>query len=229
MDLNEEVKKATDKVIQEKLSQMVEKRVSEMIDELIKETFRSYGDAAKIIKEKIEKGLNLNLQEFDMVDYNALVAGAINSKLTQIVNEQAIAPIMELIENTVGFIERKEIKLSEIYEMVKEVAMGEEEDKSEGSFSFFVSENAENSWHTVSFDVNKNKDAEECAFEFLISKERKTIFMLKQKSYWSNKGNLTPIKLTQLSELEHKIFRLYSAQVKITVDETDFDAYWSRY
>jgi len=231
MNINEEIQKATDKFVEEKLPEMVAAKVSSMMDGILSDVFRSYSDIGKKVKEKIEKGLDVNLQRYDLVDYNTLVSSAINNRLTQIVNENAINPIMQLVNETVGFVEQKKMKLSDIHEMIKEAGMENNEDKSEGEISFYAIKNNEHKWTTVSFDLDGNVPAEKCSVEFLISDSGGTIFSFKTKSYWSNRSNLTPSKVTQLTHLEHKIFRLYSAQISIEIDTTDFEYenQWNRY
>lgn len=226
MDLNEGINKATAKVIAEKLPALVETKVGKMVDDLLTDVFRSYGDLGKQIKEKIEKKLDINLQQFDMLDYNTMIAGAINNRLVTLVNEQSIKPIMELIDGTVSFLEKKEWTLSEIVEMIKEDAREYYSWETSGEISFHCEENRDNKWHVISVDIDPKKSADKCSMRFLISGKSKRIFSMKTQNHWGDKGDLTPLKVTQLSNLEHKLFRLYSAQVTVTVDETEFDNEW---
>lgn len=231
MDINLEIQKATDKFIAEKLPEMVAQKVTKMVDDILNDVFRSYSDVGKDIKEKIEKQLNVNLQEYDLVDYNHFVAKAINERLIGIINEGSIKPIMELVEGTLGFIEKKEIKLTEIHQMFIESSMEDNDQEAEGEISFFATKNEKYNWVTVSIDTDGGKDEDKCAFQFIISKDTQRIFSIKAETYWSTKSNLTPARVVELSNLEHKIFRLYSAQVKIEVDQMDFEDEnsWSRY
>lgn len=230
MDINVEIQKATDKFIEEKLPAMVAEKVTKMVDSILDDVFRSYSDVGKQIKEKIEKQLNVNLQKYDLVDYNHFIAKAINERLIGLINEGSIKPIMELVESTVGFIEKKTIKLSEIHQMFIESSMEENDQEPEGEISFHAIKNEEHGWTTVSVDIEENIDAKDCALEFLINKNRGSIFCFRTKSHWSKKSALTPSKVTQLSNLEHKIFRLYSAQVKVEIDDNwYFENSWNRY
>lgn len=229
MDINLEIQKATDKFIEEKLPELVAQKVTKMVDEILGDVFRSYSDVGKQIKEKIEKQLNVNLQEYDLVDYNHFVSKAINDRLIGIINEGSIKPIMQLVEDTVGFLERKTIKISEIHQMIIDSSMEENDQEPEGEISFHAIKNEEHGWTVVSIDTEPNVTPKDCALEFLISEERGNIFCFRTTSHWSKKGNLTPSKVTQMSNLEHKIFRLYSAQVKVEIDENWLDNSWSRY
>jgi len=227
MDINKEIQVATDKFVAEKLPEMVTEKVGKMVDSILEDIFRSYSDTAKSIKSKIEEKLDINLQKFDLVDYNHLVSKAISDQLVGIVNENAIQPILELTKDAIGFVKQKEIKLSQIHEMVLEEAKEECYDTS-GHISFHVEENENNKWHTISFDIEKDQKEKECGVSFLVN-ESGSIFCFRSGNFLQRKAEVTPARLTMLSSLEHKIFRLYSAGVKVIIDEYDFDNYWQKY
>ena len=228
MDLNKQVNEITEKVIGEKLPEMIEKHVSEMLNRIISDTFSSYGEAAKNIKKKIEEKLDVNLQRFDLVDYNALVAKAINDSIVQTVN---IQPIMDLTRDAIGFINKKSITLSEIAEMLKQSAMGAS-DSYDGHISFYAKRNDEHGWIEVSLDPDQDKKESDCGLNFYFSTPTKAmstkIFSFHTKDHWVNRGPVTPARLASLSSIEHKIFRLYSAQVDIIADDLDIETYWSK-
>lgn len=225
MDLNKEIQTATDAFIEEQLPAMVSQKVGKMVDDILTDVFRSYSDTAKLIKAKIEQHLDINLQKFDMVDYNGMVSQAINDQLVGLVNSQAIAPISELIKETVGFVQKKEIRLSEIHQMFIEAAM-EDTSEMEGEIYFTCQHSPEYGWHTIAFGLEK--DDHDC-IEFTVSKDG-NIFCFRAKSWASPLGRMTPAKITNLSRLEHKIFRLYSAGVKVTdIDTCHPENCWSRY
>lgn len=234
MDINLEIQKATDKVIAEKLPALVEEKVNIMLNEVLKDVFSSYSDSAKALKKKIEEQLNVNLEKYDLIDYSAMVAKVINDSLPGIINDNSISPIKSLIEKTVGYVKQKEISLEVIHEMVIEAAKEYHSDSNEGQISFHVIQNERYKWWTIAFDIDKDKDAKECSFECLVSDEginKGELFSLKTKSFFSKKEHLTPFKVSQLSTLEHQIFRLYAARVKVKISDSDFDNenYWSRY
>ncbi len=230
MDINQTIQEAIDKLIQEKLPAMVAAKAEKLLNELLGDIFRSYSDMGKQIKEKIEKQLDINLQQFELADYNVIVSKAINERLAGLVNEDAIKPIMSLVQDAVGFMEKKTIKLSEIWEMIKQASMDEDESEMDGQLSFYAEKNHEHDWVDVCFDIDGKKSQHDCAIHFMVSgKNGGTIFSFHTGNYRQKKGSMTPARMTMLDQLEHKIFRLYSAQVKIEVDETDFENDWSRY
>jgi hypothetical protein len=216
-------------VIAEKLPAMVDEKVGKMVNDILDDVFRGYSDTAKGIKKRIEEGLDVNLQRFDLVDYNAFVADAINKHLAKCMNEGSIEPIMQMVQSTVGFISKKKMKLSEIAEHVKQIAM-EDSDEEGGEISFHIEENRQYKWVTVSLDIEEGKSTHNCAVEFLFSTDDGRMFSLKTNTRWcSDRKSISPMRLAQYDKLQHEIFRLYSAQVKIEFDNDYIDTEWYKY
>ncbi|MVX37248.1 hypothetical protein [Myroides sp. LoEW2-1] len=229
MNLNEVTQEAVNKVISEKLPEMVEKHVSEMIQDIIKDTFRSYGDIAKNIKTKIEETINVNLQEFDLIDYNALIAKTINDNLLQQVNLQ---PILDMTQSIVGFVNKKTISLDEIADLFKNAAMEYSNDYS-GEISFHVIHNEGYNWIEVCADIEPDKNDSECAVRFIFSTSDTRYgkifsFKMKENYFDRNQSEITPSKMVGLRGIEAEIFRLYSAQVQITDYDDSISIEWNR-
>ena len=226
MDINQEMQKALDFVVETKLPTMMEKAATDMLQGIVSDMFSKYGESAKKVKAEIEKKLDVNLSKYDLVDYNALVAKVINDNLVQQVN---LEPISELIKNTVGFIEKKTINLSEIVQMFEEASMEQNEQEGEGKFSVHVEKHEKYEWVTVSLDIEEDVKATECEIEFTVHKDG-TLGSFRSSPYFRNKRTKpTPFSVRQLDTLQAKIYRLYSAGVKVEVDEMDFLNGWSRY
>lgn len=231
MDINEVVNQSVEKVIAEKLPTMVDEKVGKMVDDILSDVFRSYSDTAKEIKKIIEEKLDVNLQRLDLVDYNAFVADAINKELAKCINEGSIEPILKMVQSTVGFISKKEMTLSEIVEHVKQIAMNDS-DESEGEISCHVETEEKYKWITVYLDLEEGKDNGECAIQFTFSLNKTTgyIFSLRAGTCWSlGRDAISPLRLAQYDKLQHEIFRLYSAQVKIIADDMYPDTEWSKF
>ncbi|QQU04206.1 hypothetical protein [Myroides odoratus] len=226
MDFNKVTQEAVKTVVAEKLPEMVTKYVSEMVQDIVKDTFRSYGDVSKQIKQKIEESINVNLQEFDLIDYNSLIAKTINENLLQQVNLQ---PILDMTQDIIGFVNEKTITLDEIADLFKIAAMEDSHEYS-GEISFHVVYNEEHSRIEVNADIDSNQKESDCAVRFIFSTERGKIFSFKMKErYFDNKqSEVTPSKMVSLRGIEAKIFRLYSAQVQITDYDDSIGVEWYR-
>lgn len=57
------------------------------------------------------------------------------------------------------------------------------------------------------------------------------IFSFKTRDYYNDteQKNISPSRLINMRRIEAKIFRLYSAQVKITNYDDEISNYWDRY
>jgi len=231
MNINEEIQKASDKIIAEKLPKMVEDATTEMLKGVINDIFRGYSPLAKSIKEKIEAKLDINLQQFDLVEYNVLVADVVNRQLLDCLSTETIEPIQNMIKNVVGFVAKKEIKLSEIFEMVKAEIMEDSCDEG-GEFTFMVKLNQEHKWVEVYIDDDKDVSEYQCALRFIFSfkEDNGRIFSMHTASrYTNNKSYITPVKAAMLRTFEAKLFKLYASGTVIIADETEFDTEWNKY
>jgi len=230
MDFNLETQNAMSKIIAEKMPEMIEKQASKMVEDIVSDLFR-WGNVKDQIKKKIEESINVNLQEFDLIDYNALISKTINENLLQQVNLQ---PILEMTQNIVGFVNKKEISLQEIADMFIEASQEENEQSGQGEITFIVEENEQYKWVEVYADIEADKDKHKCAVKFIFSTKGDRdgfifSFKTKDKYYDSEQKQVTPSRLVNIGNIEHKIFRLYSAQVKITDYDSDTNIYWDRY
>lgn len=228
MDFNKETNTAIEKVISEKLPQMIEDKAAKMIEDIVSDIFK-WGDVKSKIKEKIEASINVNLQKFDLIDYSSLIGKVINENLVSQIN---IQPIVDMTQDIVGFVDKKEISLYEINQMFIEAAMEDKDQDGEGEITFIVDDEDESryNWVRVYADIEADKEKRECTFEFTVStREGKGRILSMYVNDWRGKKPATPELLTRLYGIEAKIFRLYSAQVKITDLDGSMETYWSRY
>ncbi|MGS4345119.1 hypothetical protein ACKUSY_05805 [Myroides odoratus] len=225
MDFNKVTQEAVKTVVAEKLPEMVTKYVSEMVQDIVKDTFRSYGDVSKQIKQKIEESINVNLQEFDLIDYNSLIAKTINENLLQQVNLQ---PILDMTQDIIGFVNKKTITLDEIADLFKNAAMEDNHDYN-GEISFHVIYNEKHEWIDIYADMDPDKHQADCAIRFTFNTNgRIFIFKMKERYFDNKQLEVTPSKMIGLRGIEAKIFRLYSAQVQITDYDDSIDVEWCR-
>jgi hypothetical protein len=229
MNINEKINEITDKVIEDKLPAIIEEKVTGMMTSIVEDIFRSYSDTAKQIKEVIQEKLNISLESLKMDEYNTIIGNLINKQLTENINI-SVGPIENMIKDTVGYLSKKEWKLSEIVDMFEKIAMeAAYSDESDGEFTLHIKPNEKHKWVEVSFDAETDVKEYECGISFIISTERNTIFSFKYKDWRHDQKEVNPSRLLAMSHAEREIFRLYSNNVKIEIDETDFETYWSRH
>ena len=229
MDFVNEVRQTIDKTVADKMPAMIEKSVEKMIEDIVKDVF-SWGDTKKHVKEKIEQALSVNLKEFDLIDYSSLVAKVINDNLMQQVNLQ---PIIDMTKDIVGLVNQKEIKLSEIAGLMTNAAMEENDKDSEGEITFISEVDSVHEWVSVYADLEPGKSEHECSIKFIFSTKgalEGKIFSFRTKDYYHAEARpVTTVRMISMRGIEAKIFRLYSAQVKIIANTKDVETYWSKY
>ena len=228
MNFTEETQKAIDKVIAEKMPEMIALQTESMIAEIVRDVF-NYGDVRKSIKKKIEESIDVNLKEFDLIDYNVLIANTINANLVKQINLQ---PIIDMTKDIVGFVNKTHISLQGIADMVIEASQEENESDSEGEISFNIDYKDE--YVVVSLDIEPNQTNSNCMVELCISQGKHNdggIFMFrnKRKYFDTSLNKITPLRLVSLDKIEQKLFRLYAAGVKVTDLDEEPNTYWDRY
>lgn len=227
MDISEVIQQQTKKMIDEKLASMIEEKVSKMIEEIIGDIFRPYSDTGKAIKKKIVESIDVCLMDFNLVDYNVLVAKAIGEQFKK---EIDLEPISKIVKDIIGVSEMEQISIYDICEKVKEVAMNNS-DESDGDVSFFTEMNVQHGWLEIFADVDADVSKADCQVRVVVSKDRGTIFSMVNKS-WKKRGKTSEVSAADFvncSPLESFFFKLYNNQIRITGDILDFDTYWSRY
>lgn len=225
MDFNEQLKMASDKIIAEKLPDIIEKSVTSMIEGVVKDMFSTYGEMAKAVKTKIGQALDLNLDNFNLIDYNALVAQTINNQLVQTVN---LERIKDLTQDITGFLNKKTISLQEICDILIEGGK-EDGDCNEGAVSFHVDN--DKSYLKLYMDVEPNIEASKCLIEMCVSNSGSmtgNIFLLRtaQKYFDTGRRSVTPARLIAMDRITHKLFRLYSAGVTVTGFDQSVETEW---
>lgn len=232
-DFQDEINTITAKILKEKLPGMIETKVEAMLDDIIDDLFKSYSDTGKAVKEAIANKLKVNLDQYDLIDYNALVAKIINDKLMDNVN-MTMAPIGELIDKTVGIINKKEWKLSEMVAMF--IKPHEEHDgcfcssdDMEGEISLHITKEEKHDWWKICIDPEENVTPERCAIEFLISGSTGHIFLFKNQDHFNKSAEISPMRMATLGNIEKAIFRIYSSGATITVDPDMCETHWSKY
>jgi len=229
MDFNEITTEHINKVIAEKLPQIIEEKATKMIESIIEDTFR-WGDVKDQIKKKLQESINVNLLQFDLIDYNALIAKTINDNLLEQVNLQ---PIINMTQDIVGFVNKKTISLEDIAEMFIEASKEENYQEGEGEITFIVKENTDYKWVEIFADIEPNIDEYNCSIKFIFStsdsREGK-IFSFQTKDYRDSKHrDISPARIISMQGIEAQIFRLYNAQVQITNYDYEPSQYWDRY
>ena len=235
IDLNDLISKSVALVVEQKLEKMTQEKTERMINDILNDVFSSYGDVAKLVKEKIKEGLDVNLEKFNLVEYNVMISEMINRNLIESVDKGCIEPIQAMIQNTIGLLNKKEIKLSEIINDFISASMEYHDEEYYGEISMFIEKNEKHRWTEVFVDIDPDVNRDKCKYSFIFD-EKGYIFGLTDRSRYVdpfNKSNSSsPTELSRIHGIERILFRIYSAGVPVIVDVDQSDIYdlktWSR-
>lgn len=126
IDLNKLVNDALVKLEEEKfIEQVVQKRLEKTIEDIIDDTFRSWSDFGKNLKEHINNNLNIDLKNLKLQEYNTLVLKAVQEELDKNITVQGIDKIKESVNEMLNDV-KPEYELSEIISKLKDENIKEE-------------------------------------------------------------------------------------------------------
>jgi hypothetical protein len=170
------------------------------------------------IRNKISEKINVNLQKFDLVDYNHLIARTINENIVESIN---LSPIEALTKDIIGFVNKKEIYIQEIVEMVIKEARECRNDQPSGGITAVIEE--ESHWVNIYLDTEENVSTKECRFRLSVGNTDGYIYSFQIKPFpWSHRKDINLESFIKLRKLDQVLFRLYSAQVKVNMEEVEF-------
>lgn len=227
MDFSKVIQEQTNKLIADKLPSIVEEKVTKLVDDIIGDLFRSYSDIGKAIRDKISKEIDVSLMEFQLVDYNAMVAKAIGNEFKK---ELDLDPIKKMVKDIVGVSDLEQISIYDICEKIKEFAM-QDSDEGSGEISFYVDVKERHGWIEIFADKDFDVAKESCSVKVLVSKERGTIFSMSCNNY-KTRGRMKEVSASDVvnhDSVENFFFKLYNNQVRIFDDFNGFYTDWDSY
>ena len=199
-------------------------QLKKLITEIFSNLFTTYSKNGKAIQEFIESKLELHLDKIDMSSYNQAILVIISESL----EKTSLSNAKELIERRVnkitGVLDKKEWLLSEIIEkFIEEEVKNGADDDAEGEIYVSVEKSKYGSIYISinESEVNRHYDAK---YRLSIDTKDNRLWMLEISGKSANIIQ-DPFKLTHA--FESFLFKLYAAEVTITID--DYDTEWSKY
>lgn len=190
------------------VNEAIEAHAKKMLDEIIKNMFSTYGTLSDTIKKTIEEQLNVSLQNLQIPEYSAIVAGVVRSHLMDSVIDTANVNIRKTVESIVGLPEKRKYKLSEIaiefmnsiggVRNIRPTIMYE---KSTYGFSY------------IYLDEQKKTRSHDCEF-------RITIYDNKVSSFSVRGQEIHAMRTAPLGRFAEFMFKLFACAVSIELDTT---------
>lgn len=219
MDLNKMVNDALTNI---ESSGFVEKKVQERLEKtiegIVEDMFREYSDFGKDLKEKVKAELQINLDELHLEIYNVLILKAVAEKVNQTVRLQGIEQLKQGLDEMLT-IEKKDVKLSDLIEKLKEESLEWDDDLRGKELSLHIDKKQYLSF--IYIDEKPDKCNYECSYHITV-REDGTIFNVKIKDQEISKSLI----MSGMRGFEEELFKMYAAGSKLIIDEDDVDTYY---
>lgn len=101
------------------VEKIVKNQLEETIQDIIKDSFRSWSDFGKELKQQVQEQMQFNLDKLDIPSYNQVILNVIKSELERSVHEEGAKRIQENIQEILGT-SKEEYKLSELIKEIVE-------------------------------------------------------------------------------------------------------------
>lgn len=170
MDLQKLINEQVSQYIKDRLPEKIKKHLDGMMDSILGDIFSRYGENSKAIKNAISGKINIDLTKLSLIDYNGMIATAIQNHFNHLAMENAVDPIMKLVGEVVGKkLPYEEISLDTLFEKIKEYTIDGLEHGDEGEVSFYASYNKKYDWIEVWADKDADTSQRNCGVYFIFS------------------------------------------------------------
>ncbi len=218
------VTEKTVEILEEKLDKIVTEQANKCIEEIFRDIFRGYGAIPKMIKEEIEKQLEVSFKKIKIEPYVHRVNTIIERELSNVIEEKAIDVIKEMITESLTPITKTQWKLSEILQVFVEETFPEDEDyynptitlreTNYGSVVIYIDQESNVSDYKCAYTLRIGMDNHKRLWDFSFADYSKT-----------HKPKDRDIVANINSTFETLIFGLYASRAQIEIDDYETEFY----
>ncbi|ENZ01665.1 hypothetical protein HMPREF1092_00899 [Clostridium thermobutyricum] len=191
----------------------IEDNLKKCLENVISDVFSYSGPVRDGIKNHIKENLNINLDDLNIPQYNALVVQAVNKKVKEMIEIQGINKLNECIDKMLIDV-KEEYTLSEIIEQLKEDDYKEKYEYSEDDYLTLIIDETAYGYKHIYLDLESDKSKYSCDYEISIDKEGR-IYSTQLGSIDITKN----AKIGTLFGLNEMIFKIYSSGAKVILDK----------
>lgn len=152
------------------VEKIVKAQLEKTLKDIVEDSFKSYGDFGKTLKEEIKKQMDINLEKLDIPSYNQVILNTIKTELERSVHEEGAKKIQEQMQKLMGT-SKEEYKLSELireiveqdcelneldYEDYKEITVIVEDKY--GSKYIYIDPEEDQSWYQCKYRITLDDD-----------------------------------------------------------------------
>jgi hypothetical protein len=210
------------------VEEIIKEQLKKTIHSIVKDSFDSWSDFGKALKEEVREQIQINLRELDIPAYNHMILNVIREELNKVMLQEGAEKIRERIQEILGT-GRKEYKLSELIEEMMEhegeeylsdLEYGEYHEISLHIKPNYLSSNKEKPWITyIYFDPRSNCDPYDCKYRLVLDEDGIVDSVRVEGVKFDN----TTI-MSGLYGFEKTLFQMYTRGAKLIIDdaETEF-------
>lgn len=212
LDLNKIVAETMKNIQEEKVvEKLVEEKIKSTLKDVINDLFGNWSPFSKQIKKELEKKLNINFENLDVAEYNALIALTVKNKLDEILTGQAVEKTKVLIDEMLADV-KPEYNLSEIIEKFIDDIDKEDLDYEEYQDITLIIEDSD-SFKYIYLDESEDVAKYRCKYRIAIYDEKIFSINIENKELDHKKV------LGGLYGFEALLFKLYANKTSLVFDQ----------
>lgn len=200
------------------VEKIIKKQLEKTIQDIIEDSFRSWSDFGKELKQQVQDQMQFNLDRLDIPSYNHVILNIIKSELERSVHEDGAKQIQESIQKILGT-SKEEYKLSElITEIVKQDCELNELDCEDYKEITVIVENKYGSKY-IYIDPEEDKNWYSCKYQLVLDDD-----MTVRRAEIGEKSFDNKVIMGGLFGADETIFKMWTRKSKLIIDdyETSF-------
>lgn len=223
MDIQQIINDKINETLGEKLDEIVTKNVEKSVESIISDLFDNWGSATKQVKEILEKGLQISLENAKIESYNIRVTKHIEDAIGKYLDERVKDKILQGIQHSASYITKDNWKMSEIVEAFIE-SLSDSDYKDGYIEPTIIVE--QSSWGCIYIGIDKDNGKREydCEYRLSVNKDG-SVYGFDQRDYAGREKKATAL----YGDFDKLIFSLYANNAIIEFDKYQTEFYLEGY
>jgi hypothetical protein len=195
-----------------KLDSIIEEHTLSCINGIVRDSFSWNGEAKKSIEDGLKGKLSINFDKIGISRYHKLVQDIVEEKINSSINQDLSKEISTILEKSIGLLEKKEWKLSDIISKFINGIDKSDMSSEYGEITLHVNDNGK--YCHVKFDEEPNIEKYRCKYSLFIYKNELSSAEIDKKPFH-------PKDMSFKGSFGDFLFKLYCNKVKIEIDDCE--------
>jgi hypothetical protein len=199
---------------------MIEKYATKMVNDIIENMLRPYSDTYKALETAIKDQMKIDLNNISLPEYNKSLMVIVKRLLDRQITAKGLDKFETDLSALLTDSAPEKIKLSKLMEEFVKDIIANDEDRTDGEFSFHL-EDVSHGSQWLHFDAEEGKQKYSCAYRMLLHKDGKpALIEINGKSFDKK------LSLGGLYGFDALLFKMYSVGTIIEIDEDRVETSW---